>query len=334
MKTIIKKVKFRYFIRRSLYFLVTSFLLAGCEKEAPLSDRSVVEAGVVEHEKTELDKWILDTFTLPYGIEVEYRWDKNVVQNGSYIYPPAVANVKSVLKAIKALWIDLYTSPDLGGEKFLLGKNPLKIYMYGGRNVDGNGMELLDNPEATTNEKFLYNINEFDPKDEDKVFVLMRSVHHQFARHLMELFPYDRNRFLSISRNKYIESTTPIAWVFKGETHGRRVFVLARYANRKGFFTYHSLLSPEKDFAEIISSKLTHTPKDILKALTEAKTPYTAGSDQDLQNEYNEQAVQAYKELTEKQKLVEDYFNKEIKISLNYLQLRSIKQLKAFTKQK
>lgn len=334
MKTIIKKVKFRYFIRRSLYFLVTSFLLAGCEKEAPLSDRSVVEAGVVEHEKTELDKWILDTFTLPYGIEVEYRWDKNVVQNGSYIYPPAVANVKSVLKAIKALWIDLYTSPDLGGEKFLLGKNPLKIYMYGGRNVDGNGMELLDNPEATTNEMFLYNINEFDPKDEDKVFVLMRSVHHQFARHLMELFPYDRNRFLSISRNKYIESTTPIAWVFKGETHGRRVFVLARYANRKGFFTYHSLLSPEKDFAEIISSKLTHTPKDILKALTEAKTPYTAGSDQDLQNAYNEQAVQAYKELTEKQKLVEDYFNKEIKISLNYLQLRSIKQLKAFTKQK
>ena len=68
--------------------------------------------------------------------------------------------------------------------------------------------------------------------------------------------------------------------------------------------------------------------------MTEAKTPYTAGSDQDLQNAYNEQAVQAYKELTEKQKLVEDYFNKEIKISLNYLQLRSIKQLKAFTKQK
>ena len=334
MKTIIKKMKFRYFIRGSLYFLVTSFLLAGCEKEAPLSDRSVVEAGAVEREKTELDKWILDTFTLPYGIEVEYRWDKNVVQNGSYIYPPEVANVKSVLKAIKALWIDLYISPDLGGEKFLLGKNPLKIYMYGGRNVDGNGMELLDNPEATTNEMFLYNINEFDPKDEDKVFVLMRSVHHQFARHLMELFPYDRNSFLSISRNKYIESTTPIAWIFKGETHGRRVFVLARYANRKGFFTYHSLLSPEKDFAEIISSKLTHTPKDRLKALTEAKTPYTAGSDQDLQNEYNEQAVQAYKELTEKQKLVEDYFNKEIKISLNYLQLRSIKQLKAFTKQK
>lgn len=67
--------------------------------------------------------------------------------------------------------------------------------MYGGRNVDGNGMELLDNLEATTNEMFLYNVNEFNPQDEDKVFILMRSVHHQFARHLMELFPYDRSKF-------------------------------------------------------------------------------------------------------------------------------------------
>ena len=135
MKTIIRKVNFRYFFRRSLYLLVISFLLAGCEEEASLSARSVVEAGETEREKTELDKWILDTFTRPYGIEVEYRWDKNAVQNGSYIYPPEVANVKSVLNTIKTLWIDLYTAPELGGDKFLLGKNPLKIYMYGGRNV-------------------------------------------------------------------------------------------------------------------------------------------------------------------------------------------------------
>ena len=315
MKTIIRKVNFRYFFRRSLYLLVISFLLAGCEEEASLSARSVVEAGETEREKTELDKWILDTFTRPYGIEVEYRWDKNAVQNGSYIYPPEVANVKSVLNTIKTLWIDLYTAPELGGDKFLLGKNPLKIYMYGGRNVDGNGMELLDNLEATTNE-------------------MLRSVHHQFARHLMELFPYDRSKFLSISRNKYIESTKSIAWIFKGETQGRRGFILAGYPNKKGFFTFHSLLSPEKDFAEIISLKLTYGPKDLLQALDRAKTPYNAGSDKDLQKEYDEQALQAYKELVEKQAFVEDYFSKEIKISLNYLQLISMKQVKEFINKK
>ena len=45
MKTIIRKVNFRYFFRRSLYLLIISFLLAGCEEEASLSARSVVEAG-------------------------------------------------------------------------------------------------------------------------------------------------------------------------------------------------------------------------------------------------------------------------------------------------
>lgn len=334
MKTRIKKVIPGPLIRKSLYLFAASLLWVSCEKEPPLSDRSVVEAGAVEREKTELDKWILDTFTHPYGIEVNYRWNKNAAPNGSYTYPPEVARVKGALNAIKTLWIDLYTDPELGGEKFLQGKNPLKIYMIGGRNVDGYGMELIDNPEATTNEMFLYNINEFDTEDENKIFVLMRSVHHQFARHLMELFPYDRNKFMSVSRRKYIESTKPIAWIFKGDTQGHRAFALARYPNANGFLTFYSFLSPEKDFAEIISSKLTHTPKDILKALIEAKTPYNAGGDKELQKEYDEQAIQAHKELVEKQTLVEEYFNKEIKISLNYLQLISIKRLKAFTKQK
>ena len=82
------------------------------------------------------------------------------------------------------------------------------------------------------------------------------------------------------------------------------------------------------------SLKLTYGPKDLLQALDRAKTPYNAGSDKDLQKEYDEQALQAYKELVEKQAFVEDYFSKEIKISLNYLQLISMKQVKEFINKK
>lgn len=73
-----------------------------------------------------------------------------------------VVNVKSVFNIIKILWIDFYIVFELGGDKFLLGKNFFKIYMYGGRNVDGNGMELLDNFEVMINEMFLYNVNDFN----------------------------------------------------------------------------------------------------------------------------------------------------------------------------
>ncbi|WP_333615439.1 putative zinc-binding metallopeptidase [Bacteroides pyogenes] len=336
MKTISKRMRFRYFIGRSLSLFATCLLLAGCEQEATLSDQSVVDLGAVQRNKTELDEWILNTFTRPYGIEVEYRWDKNVAQNGSYTYPPEAANVKSVLETIKALWIDLYTASDLGGEKFFLGKNPVKIYMYGGKNIDGNGVELLGNTEATTNEMFLYNVNDFDPKDEDKVFILMRSVHHQFAKHLMELFPYDRNKFLAISGSRYIESSKLISEIFKDETEGRKLFALSLYANRRGFFTFHSFLSAEDDFAEVISAKLTHSPKEVLKALADARKPLIIEGEEDpeVQQTYNEEARRAYKELTEKQAFVEDYFSKEIKIPLSHLQTVSIKQLKAYTKQK
>lgn len=326
-------MRFRYFIGRSLYLFAACLLLAGCEQEAALSDQSVVDLGAVQRNRTELDEWILNTFTRPYGIEIEYRWDKNVAQNGSYTYPPEAANVKSVLETIKALWIDLYTASDLGGEKFFLGKNPVKIYMYGGKNIDGNGVELLGNAEATTNEMFLYNVNDFDPKDEDKVFILMRSVHHQFAKHLMELFPYDRNKFLTVSFAHYTGSTRFISRIFLNKPQGRELLDLSGYANKRGFFTYHSFLSVEDDFAEIISAKLTHTPKEILKALAEAKKPYY-DPDPEVQKTNDEEARRAYKELTEKEAFVEDYFNKEIKISLDYLQMISIKQLKAYTKQK
>lgn len=335
MKTISNRTRFCYLIGRSLNLFAACLLLAGCAQEAALSDQSVVDLGTVQRNKTELDEWILNTFTRPYGIEVEYRWDKNVAQNGSYTYPPEAANVKSVLETIKALWLDLYMASDLGGEKFFLGKNPVKIYMYGGKNIDGNGVELLGNTEATTNEMFLYNVNDFDPQNQDKVFILMRSVHHQFAKHLMELFPYDRNKFLSISGSRYIESSKLISEIFKDETAGRKLFALSPYANKRGFFTFHSFLSAEDDFAEIISAKLTHSPKEVLKALEDVRKPNLNNEeDPEVQQTYNEEARRAYKELTEKQTFVEEYFNKEIKISLNYLQTISMKRLKAYTEQK
>lgn len=68
---------------------------------------------------------------------------------------------------------------------------------------------------------------------------------------------------------------------------------------------------PKRILQKSSAAKLTHTPKEILTALIEAKTPYNAGPDSDLQLVYNENARQAYKELVEKQAFVEEYFSKE-----------------------
>ena len=54
-------------MKKIFLVLLTAFTLMGCSNEK-LSDRSVVDDGKKQIENTELDKWILDNITNPYGI--------------------------------------------------------------------------------------------------------------------------------------------------------------------------------------------------------------------------------------------------------------------------
>ena len=71
-------------MKKIFLVLLTAFTLMGCSNEK-LSDRSVVDDGKKQIENTELDKWILDNITKPYGIEVIYRWEKNAGGTGTFI---------------------------------------------------------------------------------------------------------------------------------------------------------------------------------------------------------------------------------------------------------
>ncbi len=317
-------------IKKIIYASLIITLTAACSKEEALSEQSVVEKNAVKRHHTELDNWISETFVLPYGIEVEYRWDRNSVQPGTYVYPPAAENVQSVLSTIKKLWIDLYTEEEWGGHDFMSGRNPVKIYLYGGKNVDANGVELLYTPHTTAAEMHLYNINDFDAANEEKVLVLMRSVQHQFAKRLLEIQPYDRDKFLSISQRRYSNSDTgEIETLFR--TMRRKEFYgISSVANQNGFLTLHSFLSAEDDFAEIISAMLTHPPKAVTQALKIAGTPKEDPYDAEMQQQYNEEARTAHRELNEKLRMVRTYFQEKLHIDLDRMQHASSKRIKKF----
>jgi len=66
--------------------LITVLILTvSCQREK-LSTQSVVETETAQQAYTDLDKWIETNITLPYGIAVEYRWDKNTAPKGTYTY--------------------------------------------------------------------------------------------------------------------------------------------------------------------------------------------------------------------------------------------------------
>lgn len=309
----------------------TVLWLAACNKET-LNDRSVIDNGKQQIEPTQLDTWILENITKPYGIEVIYRWEKHAGASGTFIYPPKLENVRTVLEAVKELCIETYRLKEVGGEDFLLGRVPIKMYLYGGGNPDENGVERLYNPQLTAAEMCIYNVNDFNPGNADKVFVLMRSVYHQFAKRLMQLIPYDRDKFLAISGHRYTGSTELIAPPLSYARTGKEKFGLADYANKRGFYTMLSFLSAEDDFAEIISSTLTSTPKEVYDAGIMAKTPDT-DIDPEVNARYAKEAEQAYKEFTEKQAFVDEYVQKSWHINLKQMQVTSVRRINSYIKQ-
>ena len=286
-----------------LCFSILAMLCTACSEE-DLSADSVVDSSMPDIQHTELDKWIMDNYTRPYGIEVVYSWDKNASQDGTYAYPPKTEKVKPVLEAIREMWIDLYLDPQIGGKDFMQEKNPVKIYMYGGRALDVNGVEMIANSQASHSEMYIYNVNDFDPSDQDKVFVLMRSIHHQFAHRLAEVYPYQRNEFLRFSERSYMKSTDFLNRTSLPKT-GKDLLIMRKYAMDRGFCTIHSMVLPDDDFAEMVSVMLMYTPNEIAQQMTNEK-------------------------VLAKKDFIEDYFEYNVKISLRQLQVSSIKKIRAF----
>lgn len=312
---------------------ILSFILScvACSEDK-LSGNSVIDENKTQIESTELDNWILNNITKPYGIEVIYRWEKNSNADGVYIYPPKIEKVRAVLEAVKELGLDTYLLKEVGGKDFLLGRLPIKLYLYGGGNPDENGVERLYNPQLTAAEMCIYNVNEFEPTDFDKVFVLMRSVHHQLAKRLMQFVSYDRDKFYAISGHRYTGTTEPIAAPLGYAKTGKERFGLDNYANKRGFYTMLSFLSAEDDFAEIISSTLTSTPKEVYDAGVVASTPDT-DVDPEVNARYAKEAEQAYKEFIAKQTFVNEYVQKEWHINLKQMQVISVRRINNYINQ-
>ncbi len=316
---------------KNIICLLLPCLLQACTNES-LSEQSVVDAGAVQNPQTELDRWIADSITAPYNIEVVYRWQKNANTGTTFVSPPKTDNVKAILRAVRELCFETYRQENLGGVDFLQGKTPLRIYLYGGQNVDENGVELLNNPQLTPSEMCIFRVDDFKAGDANKMYALMRSVHHQFARRLAELVAYERDKFTAISGHRYTNSTEPLAAPLGYSKKEKDYFGLADYANKRGFYTMQAFLSAEDDFAEIISSTLCSTPKEVNDAINTAQTP-DQDSDPEVQQQYNKEAEQAYKEIVAKQAFVEQYMQKSLHINFKQLQIASLRRINTYIKQ-
>ena len=300
---------------------------SSCGEDA-LSSTSVIAQRQSSVQETELDRWIRDSITLPYGIEVVYRQENHGGAATDYLYPPRTEQVKPVLRAFRTLCLESFAFADQDRSNFLLGRAPLRLVLYGGAYADAHGMVRLSLPQAPTT-MMLTHCNAFSPDDPNKVYLLARMGFHQLTRRLLAQLPYDRVAFSAISGDRYTGSTASLVAPWQAGRTIDQQFGIDSWANKRGFLTIHGMVSSEEDMAEMISATICATPLQVQQALTEAATPDT-DADPEVQARYTEEAKVATQQLRRKQAFVTDYLQKVWHVDFRRWQITTARKLRSY----
>ena len=300
---------------------------SSCGEDA-LSSTSVIAQRQSSVQETELDRWIRDSITLPYGIEVVYRQENHGGAATDYLYPPRTEQVKPVLRAFRTLCLESFAFADQDRSNFLLGRAPLRLVLYGGAYADAHGMVRLSLPQAPTT-MMLTHCNAFSPDDPNKVYLLARMGFHQLTRRLLAQLPYDRVVFSAISGDRYTGSTAALVAAWQAGRTSDQQFGIDSWANKRGFLTIHGMVSSEEDMAEMISATICATPLQVQQALTEAATPDT-DADPEVQARYTEEAKVAAQQLRRKQAFVTDYLQKVWHVDFRRWQITTARKLRSY----
>lgn len=300
---------------------------SSCGEDA-LSSTSVIAQRQSSVQETELDRWIRDSITLPYGIEVVYRQENHGGAATDYLYPPRTEQVKPVLRAFRTLCLESFAFTDQDRSNFLLGRAPLRLVLYGGAYADAHGMVRLSLPQAPTT-MMLTHCNAFSPDDPNKVYLLARMGFHQLTRRLLAQLPYDRVAFSAISGDRYTGSTASLVAPWQAGRAIDQQFGIDSWANKRGFLTIHGMVSSEEDMAEMISATICATPLQVQQALTEAATPDT-DADPEVQARYTEEAKVAAQQLRRKQAFVTDYLQKVWHVDFRRWQITTARKLRSY----
>ena len=300
---------------------------SSCGEDA-LSSTSVIAQRQSSVQETELDRWIRDSITLPYGIEVVYRQENHGGAATDYLYPPRREQVKPVLRAFRTLCLESFAFADQDRSNFLLGRAPLRLVLYGGAYADAHGMVRLSLPQAPTT-MMLTHCNAFSPDDPNKVYLLARMGFHQLTRRLLAQLSYDRVAFSAISGDRYTGSTASLVAPWQAGRTIDQQFGIDSWANKRGFLTIHGMVSSEEDMAEMISATICATPLQVQQALTEAATPDT-DADPEVQARYTEEAKVAAQQLRRKQAFVTDYLQKVWHVDFRRWQITTARKLRSY----
>lgn len=190
------------------------------------------------HPVTELDQWIFENFTVPYNIEVKYRFDASEINVNSTLVPPMPSKVKTIMNVVKEAWILPYINE--AGSTFLKTFCPKQFVLVGSPQYNPGGTITLGTAEGGR-KVVLFVINDFDDTSRRKIKEQMHTIHHEFGHILHQNVPYS-NEFKQITPGGYTADWRNIS---------------TADAQSRGFITSYAMSAPDEDFVELIAMMLT-----------------------------------------------------------------------------
>ncbi len=246
-------------MKKIYILLIISSLLAvfsACDKEDNLLDKSVIK--VNRGYFNELDEWIYKNLTIPYNIEVKYKWDDGEVINTFHVIPPKVEKAKEFLEAYLTIWVKTYEAEAIAGGNpdYLQQYMPKLLILVGCPQYNSNGTVTLGLAEGGR-KVTIFDIDNFavvksgpTSTAEDIKLLKKKSIeksfhtlHHEFA-HIMHQTKFYPDEYKEICKGSYTGNWTDID---------------AITANTRGFITPYSMLNENEDFVEIVAGILTNT---------------------------------------------------------------------------
>lgn len=280
---------------KKITILIISFLLLilqGCRPEEVNLGESEIKTDSTL--RTDLDDWLENVFTIPFNINISYKWNENVIDFERALTPPNPENVKLAGEAINSIWLQSYSQ--VAGEDFIKKIAPRELVFIGSNDVNESGSLTFGSAEAGAR-VVLFRVDELDFESKSDVVRFLATVQHEYTHILNQTVPFDEQTYQSITPSGYRPNWNQIS-----TTNAREI----------GFITNYSTLNPNEDFAEMVEAILSNS-----------KVEYDAIIDGITSDE-------AKQNLRRKETLIVNYFKREFDLDLYELQRVTAENVEQF----
>ncbi|MBP1638040.1 MAG: hypothetical protein H6Q18_829 [Bacteroidetes bacterium] len=241
-------------------FVVSAFLLSCGEEKLDTKSIFDTETSSV---KNEFDTWVYNNYTVPYNIQIKYKFDDKESSNQYNLIPAKYENSIAMAILVKHLFLDAYT--ELKGADFLKKYSP-RIFQYigsGAYNADGS---VIAGTAEGGLKITLYNVNTIDINNIDVNKLndtYLKVIHHEFSHILHQTKSYSTDWNL-ISATNYQSGS----WINVKDTA----------ALKMGFISPYGSSEPQEDFATMVGGYLSTTDAEWQDLLNNVKAKDRVGA--------------------------------------------------------